>query len=189
MIQPQFRIALVTGSARSGKSEWAEYLAAEAQKAVKYVATAQIDPNDPEWIARIEKHIQRRPAHWETLWVPVDLARVIGDSDPSDCLLVDALGTWVANLLDEDEAVWEKRVEGVLESLEGAKGTIILVGEEVGWGLVPIYPAGRVFRDRAGQLLRRIGAIASVVYLVTGGYALNLTQHGIPLPKTHEKFS
>ena len=59
---------------------------------------------------------------------------------------------------------------------------VILVGEETGWGVVPAYPAGRLFRDRLGTLVRQIGAIADNVYLVTGGYALELSVLGTPLP-------
>jgi adenosylcobinamide kinase / adenosylcobinamide-phosphate guanylyltransferase len=69
----------------------------------------------------------------------------------------------------------------LLASLEKTSGTIILVSEETGWGVVPAYPLGRLFRDRLGSLTRRVGAIAQAVYLVTAGYALDLTQLGTPL--------
>jgi adenosylcobinamide kinase/adenosylcobinamide-phosphate guanylyltransferase len=59
------------------------------------------------------------------------------------------------------------------------------VGEEVGWGIVPAYPMGRSFRDRLGRLVREIGVIADHVYLVTGGYALDLTQFGTPIGITN----
>jgi adenosylcobinamide kinase / adenosylcobinamide-phosphate guanylyltransferase len=178
----QQQITLVTGPASSGKSEWAEYLAAARGKAVSYVATARVDCGDREWLAKIEKHAQRRPPHWETLLTPVELPATIRACEPSSCLLVDSLGTWVANLLSEEERTWEKRVEDLLESLQVTSGEVILVAEETGWGVVPAYPAGRIFRDRLGQLTRKIGAIAIAVYLVTGGYALNLSQLGMPLP-------
>ncbi|NJO20766.1 MAG: bifunctional adenosylcobinamide kinase/adenosylcobinamide-phosphate guanylyltransferase, partial [Spirulinaceae cyanobacterium RM2_2_10] len=51
------------------------------------------------------------------------------------------------------------------------------------WGVVPAYPLGRQFRDRLGHLTRRVGAIATAVYLVTGGYAIDLVQLGQPLPQ------
>jgi adenosylcobinamide kinase/adenosylcobinamide-phosphate guanylyltransferase len=60
---------------------------------------------------------------------------------------------------------------------------VILVAEETGWGVVPAYATGRLFRDRLGHLIRRVGAIAHTVYLVTGGYAVNLSEIGIPLPQ------
>jgi adenosylcobinamide kinase/adenosylcobinamide-phosphate guanylyltransferase len=72
-------------------------------KRVIYVATASSDPDDVEWLSRIERHQRRRPEEWTTLLVPVELAATIREySDSRCCLLVDSLGTWVANLLDQD---------------------------------------------------------------------------------------
>lgn len=179
---PTSQIVLVTGPSRSGKSEWAETLAMQTGKRVIYVATAKLDPDDVEWLSRIDKHQRRRPAEWTTLLVPMELAATIrGYSDSSCCLLVDSLGTWVANLLDEDSAVWERTLQELLESLAQTAGSVIFVAEETGWGVVPAYPIGRVFRDRLGQLVRQLGIIANPVYLVTGGHVLNLSALGSPL--------
>jgi len=184
---------LVTGPSRSGKSEWAEHLAeAIAQQktlSVVYVATSQEDPNDPEWQARLEKHRDRRPNHWQTLAVPTELSFAITQNLSSNCLLIDSLGTWVANLLSQDENQWQLIQQALLENLQNSSQNIILVAEETGWGVVPAYPIGRQFRDRLGHLTRQIGAIADKVYLVTGGYVLDLTQLGNPLPSTQEKSS
>jgi len=174
-------LILVTGPARSGKSEWAEDLAATSQKSVVYVATAQVDETDDEWRSRIELHRQRRPSHWKTLEVPQDLAEAIAQAKPTDCLLVDSLGTWLANSLEQSDAEWTVAEQKLLAVLQVAEAEVILVAEETGWGVVPAYPVGRLFRDRLGRLTRRIGAIATSVYLVTGGYVLNLSQLGVPL--------
>lgn len=171
------QIVLVTGPARSGKSEWAETLAASSGRSVVYVATAQLDPNDAEWQARIERHQQRRPADWKTLSVPIDLATAIQNAD-RECLLVDSLGTWLANLLEQDEDTWQQTIAHLLTALHHTSAHVIFVAEETGWGVVPAYPIGRLFRDRLGSLTRKVGTIADTVYLVTGGYALNLTQLG-----------
>ncbi|OKH22965.1 bifunctional adenosylcobinamide kinase/adenosylcobinamide-phosphate guanylyltransferase [Hydrococcus rivularis NIES-593] len=178
---PSRQIILVTGAARSGKSEWAETLATQTGKSVVYVATATIDPSDSQWQARIEKHRLRRPAEWQTLQVPIELAATFEAATPPQCLLVDSLGTWVANLLDRDETTWENIAFELLDRLQQAAVDIILVAEETGWGVVPAYPSGRLFRDRLGDLVRQIGAIADSVYLVVGGHVLNLTLLGKPL--------
>ncbi len=175
-------IILVTGPARSGKSEWAEYLADQKSQEVIYIATSQEDPNDLEWQARLEKHRLRRPSHWQTQAVPVDLNSAIASSLTSNCLLVDSLGTWVANLLAQDEEQWQNIQGDLLNTLQACGSTVICVAEETGWGVVPAYPIGRQFRDRLGNLTRSIGAIADKVYLVTGGHVLNLSQLGKPLP-------
>jgi adenosylcobinamide kinase/adenosylcobinamide-phosphate guanylyltransferase len=176
------RLILVTGPARSGKSEWAETLAIASGKLVVYTATAQIDPSDLEWQARITQHQRRRPASWKLLEVPIDLAKTIREAIAGECLLVDSLGTWVANLLAVDRDAWENTVQELLASLLQASAETILVAEETGWGVVPAYESGRLFRDRLGSLVRQVGAIANPVYLVTGGHVLNLSQLGSPLP-------
>jgi adenosylcobinamide kinase / adenosylcobinamide-phosphate guanylyltransferase len=178
---PSKQIVLVTGAARSGKSEWAETLARKTGKSVIYIATASLDPNDLEWQARIKKHRLRRPADWQTQQVPVELAATLDVSTSTQCLLVDSLGTWVANLLDRDDEAWEKIAIELIDSLQKASADIILVGEETGWGVVPAYPIGRQFRDRLGTLVRNLGAIANPVYLIAGGHALNLSLLGEPL--------
>lgn len=175
---------LVTGAARSGKSEWAELLASNSTKAVVYIATAT-DPSaaDPEWEARIRRHQQRRPATWRTIVAGTDLVKTIECISATDCLLIDSLGMWVANLLDRTEPQWQERAQELLACLATSRpATTILVAEETGWGVVPAYPSGRLFRDRLGMLSRQVGAIADVVYLIAGGHALNLSQLGTKLP-------
>ncbi|PSB33201.1 bifunctional adenosylcobinamide kinase/adenosylcobinamide-phosphate guanylyltransferase [Chlorogloea sp. CCALA 695] len=176
-------IVLVTGPARSGKSEWAENLALKSNNCVIYLATALVNLEDLDWVERLSKHQKRRPEHWLTWEVPeLQLISAIATSPASSCLLVDSLGTWVAALLDKDATQWEQIVQELLLTLrDRCNQEIIFVAEETGWGVVPAYPSGRTFRDRLGNLVRRIGAISDSVYLVTGGYALNLTTLGSPL--------
>jgi adenosylcobinamide kinase/adenosylcobinamide-phosphate guanylyltransferase len=179
---PLGQVVLVTGPARSGKSEWAETLAVQSGKTVTYVATARVDPTDTEWQRRIAKHRRRRPSGWVTLEVPVELAATCTANARATCLIVDSLGTWVTNLLEQDDTLWEETVQNFLASLDRGAGDVILVAEETAWGVVPAYPTGRTFRDRLGNLIRHVGAIAKPVYLVTGGHVLNLSILGSPLP-------
>lgn len=183
-------IILVTGPSRSGKSEWAEQLAQQCAQQqtqqVVYIATARTDPKDAEWQARIERHKLRRPSHWQCQEVPIKLTEAIAGSpqqphDRSHCLLIDSLGTWLANLIEVDDAQWEAQQQELLAALGNVSATVILVAEETGWGLVPAYELGRTFRDRLGALTRAIGALADDVYLVTGGFALNLSHLGTPV--------
>jgi adenosylcobinamide kinase/adenosylcobinamide-phosphate guanylyltransferase len=171
-------ISLVTGPARSGKSEWAEALAAQSGRSVIYVATSKLDPTDQEWQRRIEQHRDRRPEHWHVWEVPLALPEAILAATTQDCLLVDSLGTWLANTLDQDDETWQSTVETLLASLQRTPSQVILVAEETGWGLVPVYPVGRLFRDRLGALTRQVGAIAGSVYLVVAGYALDVRRLG-----------
>jgi adenosylcobinamide kinase / adenosylcobinamide-phosphate guanylyltransferase len=173
-------IILVTGPARSGKSEWAETLAIRSSKPVIYIATATIDPKDLEWQNRIFKHQQRRSENWVTREVPINLTGTIQDY-PTNCLLIDSLGTWVANLLDQDEQTWEHTLQTLLLTLQNCTTDIIFVAEETGWGVVPAYEMGRTFRDRLGTVTRKVGSMSDTVYLVTGGHVLNISQLGFPL--------
>ncbi|MEO0827841.1 MAG: bifunctional adenosylcobinamide kinase/adenosylcobinamide-phosphate guanylyltransferase [Cyanobacteria bacterium J06635_15] len=176
------QITLITGPARSGKSEWAEALAIAVQKPIVYIATSQLIPNDHDWQQRIEQHRQRRPATWLTQEVPYDLAQAIQSASPNQCLLVDSLGTWLANRLEQSKSDWQLTQTELVQSLQSTPVQVILVAEETGWGVVPAYEVGRLFRDRLGEVTRKIGAIADAVYLVTAGYALNLSQLGHPVP-------
>ncbi len=178
----QGRLILVTGAARSGKSEWAEHLASESTKAVTYIATATVDPTDREWQDRILRHQQRRPATWQTVMTVADLAASVDRASATDCLLVDSLGTWVANLLDRSDDDWLELTQELLARLQTSLATVILVAEETGWGVVPAYSSGRLFRDRLGLLSRQIGTVADAVYLITGGHVLNLAELGTKLP-------
>jgi len=175
------KLILVSGPARSGKSEVAEGLAAATGKAVIYIATAQVDPTDLEWQARITQHQQRRPDSWQTIETPLDLATILHTASPQSCLLIDSLGTWVANCLEQEETLWQETLNNLRESLTLTRADIILVSEEVGWGVIPPYPLGRKFRDRLGSVTRTVGAIANPVYLVTSGYVINLSQLGTPI--------
>ena len=172
------RVVLVTGAARSGKSEWAERLVRESGKSVVYVATAQRYPDDAEWDARIETHIQRRPAQWRSLEVPIELAEAIDGARAGEILLVDSLGTWVGNLLDESEADWRLRCEALVRQVRASNADVVFVAEETGWGVVPAYPVGRLFRDRLGRLVRVMGQVAGETFLVVAGFAVDLRRVG-----------
>lgn len=186
-------IVLVTGPARSGKSEWAESLAAKTAvrkgQQLVYVATAQHTPDDEEWQARIEKHVRRRHSaegkssapRWECVEVPVELSKAIAQHTSSHCLLIDSLGTWLANLIEQTDEQWQTSQSELLATLSRTQASVILVAEETGWGVVPAYKMGRTFRDRLGTLSRKVGELSTEVYLVTSGYAINLTQLGQPI--------
>lgn len=85
----------------------------------------------------------------------------------------------MANQLELSEVAWQQEVAGLLAAIAQFPGSLILVAEETGWGVVPAYPMGRTFRDRLGSLTRQVGAIADVTYLVAAGFAINLSQTGI----------
>lgn len=175
-------VTLVTGPSRSGKSEWAEHLAQSAGAPVVYVATSQLSADDPDWQGRVDAHRQRRPATWQTLEAPHDLGAAVGQISPGTTVLIDSLGTWVANWIEATDAEWQQATQSFQQQLLTLTNPVIIVAEETGWGVVPAYALGRTFRDRLGTLTRQVGAIADPVYLVVAGYALDLKRQGIPVP-------
>ena len=124
-------IALVTGPARSGKSRFAETLAANFQQPVTYVATARRNPDDAEWQARIDRHLQQRPDEWTTLEVPLALPQAIAAATAGQTYLIDSLGTWVANWIECDDAVWQQQVEQLLLALQDCDSHCVFVASEI----------------------------------------------------------
>ncbi len=175
-------LTLVTGPTRSGKSDWAEALAANSSYPVRYFATALEIQDDLEWQARIAAHRDRRPESWTTTEVPFALTAAVAAALEPCCILIDALGTWVANGLEQPHEDWQTTEAAFLNAIRSSSNPIILVAEEVGWGVVPAYPAGRLFRDRLGNLTRAVGKLADRVYLVTAGYAIDLKEIGHAVP-------
>lgn len=175
---------LVTGGARSGKSGFAERLTrklADLQQAV-YVATGQAF--DEEMEARITLHRQQRQAdgfQWETLEEPLKLAALLGRlSGSGQTVLVDCLTLWLSNqlLAVEERSDRKELVEAAIAELEqavsGFAGTLILVTNEVGGGIVPEYALGRLYRDLAGRMNARLAARCGQVFLVTAGIPVEL---------------
>jgi adenosylcobinamide kinase/adenosylcobinamide-phosphate guanylyltransferase len=168
-------VTLVLGGVRSGKSRWAQTLAGNFER-VAYVATAQA--RDAEMRVKIRRHQEDRPAHWQTVEEPLELVRVLEDhAGEFDLLLVDCLTVFVSNLMEvaeTDAASMGRRVDAFLEALRLVPASVILVSNEVGSGVVPPYPAGRVYRDALGELNQRVAAIADNVVLMVAGLPLAL---------------
>lgn len=165
------RISLVLGGARSGKSTYAEALM-PAQGRLVYLATAEA--GDDEMAARIAVHRARRGARWSTVEAPRDLAAALAACDGPDChILVDCVTLWLSNLMLAERDV-EMEVDGLVGALARTRGTIVLVANEVGFGIVPDNAMARRFRDLAGRTNQRLAAAADRVVLVAAGLPLLL---------------
>lgn len=170
------KIVLFTGGARSGKSAGAERYATLQGGPVIYVATAE--PGDDEMRARIGLHQQRRPAGWQTLEAPQNVGAALHELHPGTVVLLDCLSLLVSNLLlahqDDPQLVVEREVAALLAVARRRELTLIVVTNEVGMGLVPEYPLGRVYRDLLGRAAQQVAAVADEVYLVVAGIAVEL---------------
>lgn len=171
------QLVLVLGGARSGKSTFAEQLAATRGPRITYLATAQAC--DAEMTARIAKHRADRPAAWRTVECPLDPAATIrAHADDTDCFVLDCLTLLVSNLLLADatsgEAHVQRALDDVLAAFREAKADLILVSNEVGLGLVPAYPLGREYRDVLGRVNQQLAAVADATYFLIAGLPLEL---------------
>lgn len=177
------RLILVLGGARSGKSTFAEELVMAKGGRVVYIATSQA--LDEEMEQRIRLHRERRPESWRTIeethWVADRLADL-----EADVVLLDCLTLLVSNLLlDEEYAAQEDKTQAILaeitklaEIARASQADVIVVSNEVGQGLVPSYPLGRLYRDVAGWANQIIAKQADEVYLVIAGIPVELQELG-----------
>ncbi|WP_028477424.1 bifunctional adenosylcobinamide kinase/adenosylcobinamide-phosphate guanylyltransferase [Nocardia sp. CNY236] len=172
------RRTLVLGGARSGKSAFAEELAARDGGAVRYVATAIPDPDDHDFTARITEHRDRRPVEWSTI-ESADLATVLIESPqpPNEpaLTLVDDIGTWLTARLDAREAWQAPRgtigtdTDALVAAVGAYCGPLVIVTSEVGMGVVPATRSGRLFRDEIGLLNQRLARVCDEAILVVAG--------------------
>jgi len=167
-------LELILGGARSGKSRFAERLAADSGLAVTYIATSQ--PLDGEMTERIAHHRERRPAHWALVEEPLQLARVLREQAAAGrCLLVDCLTLWLTNLLMLDDAVrLAQERDALLECLDGLPGRILLVSNETGLGVVPLGELTRRYVDEAGWLHQAVAERTQRVTFMVAGLPMTL---------------
>ena len=178
----------VTGGARSGKSRFAERLAAGAGRPVVYIAT--MEPLDDELCRRVARHRAQRPQSWETVEAPLDPAAALRRADGGACALVDCLSLWVSNrllgagdgtpdggLVNGEDALTDE-VEALLRAATERAGETIVVSNEVGGGVVPESALGRAYRDLLGRVNQQVAARAARAWLLVAGRALELPPDG-----------
>lgn len=165
---------LILGGARSGKSAYAERVAAATGHEVVYLATAQA--HDAEMAARIAHHRAQRPAHWLSVEEPLALAATLQAlARPQRCVLVDCLTLWLSNLLGEaGEARFQQERAALLKVLPGLCGQVLLVSNEVGLGVVPMGELTRRFVDEAGRLHQSLASVCERVVFVAAGLPMPL---------------
>lgn len=165
-------VVLVLGGARSGKSAYAERLAAESGLGPTYLATAE--PRDAEMAARIAAHRARRGPAWRTVEEPEALEAALAREAAADrAVVVDCLTLWLSKLTEAGADV-AARTEGLAAALAGLPGLVVLVSNEIGLGLVPETALGRQFRDAQGRLNQAVAAAADRVVFVAAGLPLFL---------------
>ena len=170
---------LITGGARSGKSTYAQQMAEKLGGKVLFCATAQA--LDEEMHARIEAHKKARPASWDTMEAPSNVAVQLEQvCSRYDTIMVDCITLLVSNCLGSGQPPHEaeKRtldeITALARLLEKKGCTYILVTNEVGLGIVPDNGLSRLYRDELGKANQLLAAKADEVYLMMAGLPLRI---------------
>ena len=177
------RVVLILGGVRSGKSRWAQQLAAQGER-VAFIATAEA--RDEEMARRIARHREDRPAHWSTVEAPIDIPQALRDCAAGhDTLVVDCLTLWSSNLMEHESENRERirlHVDRLVQALREIPAKVILVSNEVGSGIVPDSEMARTYRDVLGEINQRVAESADEVVLMVAGYPLTLKQPAESVP-------
>jgi len=169
-------IIFLTGGTRSGKSDFAQDMAEKLKGNRFFLATAQAF--DEEMRHRIQKHREQRGNRWDTVEEPIYLGRVLRAAAGSyNTILVDCLTLWMSNLLmkysDKEEKLLEI-IDDFFLSIKEINGTLIVVSNEVGMGIVPDNKLARDYRDHLGILNKRMAGIADEVYALLSGIPVKI---------------
>jgi len=165
-------LTFLLGGARSGKSSLAVELARASGAPVVFIATGEA--RDEEMAERIALHRAERPAGWTTVEEPRALAAAIAAAPDDACAVVDCLSLWVANILDVGAAAVEAAAEEAVLVAAQRRGPTIAVSNEVGLGIVPGTPLGRLYRDVIGRVNAIWAGAADESFLVVAGRRLRL---------------
>lgn len=170
------QLTLILGGARSGKSGYAQSRLLAAGKPVLFVATAEA--GDEEMAQRISAHRLGRPADWVTLEAHTQVGQAIRNAAATPYVLLDCMTLLASNVLMScaepvDEKLYEQKMDRELDELMAAyrshAGEWLIVSNEVGLGLVPPYPLGRIYRDGLGKVNQKLAQLADrVIFMVSG---------------------
>jgi adenosylcobinamide kinase/adenosylcobinamide-phosphate guanylyltransferase len=157
---------LILGGAGSGKSSYALSMCKNFKKKI-FLATAQ--PIDEEIKEKIEKHKKERGTDWITVEEPVSVAEKIKSLSQTDTvILLDCLTFWINNLMLKGSEV-EKETYALKEAILTSPGTVIVISNEVGLGIVPAEPESRKYRYYLASANKEIAQISKkVIFMIAG---------------------
>jgi adenosylcobinamide kinase/adenosylcobinamide-phosphate guanylyltransferase len=175
------KITLVTGGVRSGKSRFALSYAQSKDGYKMFIATAV--PFDDEMKIRVDNHRRERGELFETVEEPYELAAAITGVHPRYSItVVDCLTVWMGNLFykyEQNPGQINTEIDKMIMALNSVQSEIIIVTNEVGWGIVPENKLAREFRDMNGLLNQKVAAVADNVILSVSGVQINIKGKGL----------
>ena len=183
------KLIMVTGGARSGKSEFAERYVLHYSPKCDYIATAEI--TDAEMAERVRLHRERRnDGRWVNHEAPYGADKVFANlGEDTQAVLFDCLTIYMANLFygkgspDPEKVDFLQRCEYVygeiyklLKAARESGKIVVFVSNEDGSGLVPHTPVGRESRDLAGWVNQRVANACDSVFLCVAGQAVDIKE-------------
>ena len=171
-------IIFITGGTKSGKSEFAEYLA-KVEKNLSYVALSEIKPEDKKWQEKINLHRKRRPKNWNLIETTDLLNTLSKEGGP---LLIDSIGGFVMESINKEDKEWLIKMNTLINLLKKRKNITFIVGEQVGWSLVSEYKIGNTYIERIGELQKSITKISKDNWLAINGRAIKIAEISLEIP-------
>ena len=171
-------IILITGGTKSGKSEFAEYMAITS-KNLTYIALSESRPEDEQWKKKVSLHRKRRPKNWSLIETN-NLLKVL--KNLKDPVLIDSIGGFIMESINKTDEEWNKNLILLLNLLKNRSELTIIVGEQVGWSLVSEYEIGNRYIERMGELQKNISSISQENWLALNGKAIKLDNISIDIP-------
>lgn len=180
---------LVTGGARSGKSDFAEDKATELGDTITYIATAI--SSDKSMQHRIQEHKSNRPSTWATIEMYKDFKELDKNSNfiESDLIILDCVTLMVSNLLvesgiDFDKCTYEDidnienhifdEVDIIISQMDDYDKIFIAVTNEVGMGIIPSDKSSIILGDISGRVNQYLANRAREVYMSVSGIPLKI---------------
>ena len=179
LFENKFRkIIFITGGTKSGKSEFAEYLGKKLSN-LTYIALSEKRPEDDKWQEKIKVHRERRPKEWKVIET-TDLLDILNTNHGP--LLIDSIGGYIMEHIHSSDEVWAEKINLLIYKLKTRKCITLIVGEQVGWGLVSEYKIGNLFIERLGMLQKELTHISNENWLTLNGRAIKLDKISLEIP-------
>jgi len=164
-------LILITGGIKSGKSTFALNKALEYTKRA-FLATGV--PFDDEMKARIQKHKEERGSSFDNYEEPLHVVDILEKIDGQyDVILFECLTTYIGNLYYYELNVMEF-IDKFVDKIASMKSEVIVVTNEVGWGIVPENKLARQYAETLGKTNTKLATIADEVYLVVAGIGVRI---------------
>ncbi len=170
--RPKSKLTFVLGGARSGKSAFAMHLGGALPGPRHFLATAE--PCDTEMRQRIAEHQARRGPDWVTHEAAGDLIGTLARIPARETVVIDCLTMWLTRTILDDAQSVNEALEQLVAALTARAGQRVVISTEIGLGIVPDNALARAFRDHAGRMHQRVGAIADSLVLVVAGQPLRV---------------